>query len=263
MKLTGKVTLITGAGSGIGKAAALVLAREGATIGALGRTPAQLHETVSQIEACGGQALVLTADVSKPDQVERAVDKLVQKYERLDAVFANAGINGVWAPVEEITPEEWESTIGINLKGTFLTVKYSVPHLKKTRGSIVICSSVQGTRIFSVPGSSVYATSKAAQVSFAKKIAVELGPSGVRVNVVCPGWIKSEIDDNTFTRNTAEIELQPSRSNYPKGTIPLTGGTPADAEEVAKLVAFLVSEDARHISGTEVWIDGTESLVVG
>ena len=106
MKLTGKVTLITGAGSGIGKAAALVLAREGATIGALGRTPAQLHETVSQIEDCGGQALVLPADVSKPDQVERAVDKLVQKYERLDAVFANAGINGVWAPVEEITPEE-------------------------------------------------------------------------------------------------------------------------------------------------------------
>ena len=263
MKLAGKVALVTGAGSGIGKAAAIVLAREGATVGALGRTPSQLHETVSHIEACGGQALVLTADVSKPDQIEQAIGQLVDKCERLDAVFANAGINGVWAPVEEITPEEWDSTIDINLKGTFLTVKYSVPHLKKNRGSIVICSSVQGTRMFSVTGSSVYAASKAAQASFAKKIAVELGPAGVRVNAVCPGWIKSEIEENTFRRNTTGIELQPNRSEYPQGTIPLTGGTPADAEEVAKLVAFLVSEDARHISGTEVWIDGVESLVVG
>ena len=117
--------------------------------------------------------------------------------------------------------------------------------------------------MFSVTGSSVYAASKAAQVSFAKKIAVELGPAGVRVNVVCPGWIQSEIEENTFRRNTAKIKMQPDRSNYPQGAIPLTGGTPADAEDVAKLVAFLVSEDARHISGTEVWIDGAESLVVG
>ncbi len=263
MKLNGKVALVTGAGSGIGKASALILAGEGARIGVLGRTSSQLHPVVSQIQDEGGHALALTADVSQPDQMAHAVERLVGTYHRLDVVFANAGINGVWAPVEEITPEEWDTVIDINLKGTFLTVKYAVSHLKKTRGSIVICSSVQGTRIFSIPGSSVYSASKAAQVGFAKKIAVELAIFGVRVNVVCPGWFRSEIQDNTFKRNLDGITAQPSHSVFPQGTIPLTSGEPGDPAEIGRLVAFLASDDARHITGTEMWIDGAESLVVG
>ena len=263
MKFEGHAALVTGAGSGIGKAAALELAREGARVGVLSRTTAQIEQTVAEIEADGGQAVALTADVSQADQVAAAVDALVAEYGRLDIVFANAGINGVWAPVEEITPEEWDATIDINLKGTFLTVKYSVPHLKRAGGSIAICSSVQGTRMFSVTGSSVYAASKAAQVTFAKKLAVELGPARIRVNAICPGWFESEIGDNTFPRNVDSIEMRPDRSDFPRGSIPMTGGKAGDPAQIGKLVAFLASDDARHISGTEVWIDGAESLLIG
>ena len=215
MRFEGHAALVTGAGTGIGKAAALELAREGARVGVLSRTTAEIEQTVAEIEAAGGQAMALTADVSQADQVAAAVDALVAAYGRLDIVFANAGINGVWAPVEEITPEEWDATIDINLKGTFLTVKYSVPHLKRAGGSIAICSSVQGTRMFSVTGSSVYSASKAAQVTFAKKLAVELGPARIRVNAICPGWFETEIGDNTFPRNVDGIEMRPDRSDFP------------------------------------------------
>lgn len=264
MGLAGKSALVTGAGSGIGKATAIELSRQGARIGVLSRTTTEIEQTVTEIEAAGGQATALTADVAQPDQMAAAVDALVSAYGRLDVVFANAGINGVWAPVEEITPEEWDSTIDINLKGTFLTVKYSVPYLKQGGGgSIAICSSVQGTRMFSIPGSSVYSASKAAQVTFAKKLAVELGSARIRVNAICPGWIQSEIDDNTFPRNVESIEMRPSWDKFPRGPIPMTGSKPGDPTEVGKLVAFLASDDARHISGTEVWIDGAESLLIG
>lgn len=264
MKLGGKVALVTGAGSGIGKAAALELARQGAKIGALSRTNAQIEQTAAEIKSRGGQATALTADVSQPEQVAKAVDELVAAYGRLDIVFANAGINGVWAPVEEITSNEWDETINTNLKGTFLTIKHSVPHLKRAGGgSIAICSSVQGTRVFSITGSSVYSASKAAQVTFAKKLAVELGPSRIRVNAICPGWFESEIGDNTFPRNIEGIEMRPNREQFPRGSIPMTGGKPGDPAQIGKLVAFLSSDDAIHISGTEVWIDGGESLLIG
>ena len=263
-KFAGKTALVTGAGSGIGKAAALELARQGASVGVLSRTTAQIEQTVAEIDASGGTATALTADVSQPEQMAAAVDALIAAYGRLDVVFANAGINGVWAPVEEITPEEWDATIDINLKGTFLTVKYSVPHLKRAGGgSIAICSSVQGTRMFSVTGSSVYSASKAAQVTFAKKLAVELGPARIRVNAICPGWFESEIGDNTFPRNVESIEMRPERSDFPRGSIPMTGGKAGDPAQIGKLVAFLASDDACHISGTEVWIDGAESLLIG
>src|SRR2546423_14830098 len=153
MQLEGRVALITGAGSGIGKAAALLLARKGAKIGALGHnTDDELFKTVAEIERNRGAAIALAADVSQPDEMQRAVEQLAQRFGRLDIVFANAGINGVWAPLEDLTPEEWDRTLDINLKGTFLTVKYAVPYLKKQGGSVIITSSVNGTRIFSNTG---------------------------------------------------------------------------------------------------------------
>ncbi len=259
-QLAGRVALVTGAGSGIGKASALLLAHEGAQVGVLGRTQDQLEAAVAEIRQNGGQAMPLLADVSQPDQMERAVQALVEAWGRIDIVFANAGINGVWAPVEDITPEEWDQVLGINLKGTFLTVKYTVPHLKKRGGSIVICSSVQGTRVFSVTGTSAYASSKAAQVAFAKKLALELGRFRVRANVVCPGWIISEIQDNTWRRNVDAIHR---RVEYRDGRIPLTDGKPGTAEQVAQVVLFLASDASSHVTGTEIWVDGGESLVQG
>jgi NAD(P)-dependent dehydrogenase (short-subunit alcohol dehydrogenase family) len=260
VRLKNRVALITGAGSGIGKAAAILLAREGAKIGALGRSEDELRGTADEITRFGGDALTLLADVSNPEQTRRAVEQLAGRWGRLDFVFANAGINGVWAPLEELTPEDWDQTLGINLKGTFLTVKYAVPYLKKQGGSIVVTASVNGTRMFSNTGATAYACSKAAQVAFTKMVALELAEHRVRVNVVCPGAIETEIDENTEKRDLQEVAAP---VEFPEGKVPLTGGRPGTAEQVARLVLFLASDDSDHITGTEVWIDGAQSLLQG
>lgn len=259
-KLDGRVALITGAGSGIGKAAAILMAKEGAKIGALSRSRDELENVVEEVENAGSEGMVLQADISKPQEMEDATNQLVDRFGRLDIVFANAGINGVWAPLEELTPEEWDQTLNINLKGTFLTVKYAVPHLKKQGGSVIVTSSVNGTRIFSNTGATAYSSSKAGQVAFTKMVALELAKHRIRVNVICPGAITTEIDENTRKRN---IEREKEPVEFPAGKIPLTGGEPGAAEQVAKLVLFLASDDSNHISGTEIWIDGTESLLMG
>jgi NAD(P)-dependent dehydrogenase (short-subunit alcohol dehydrogenase family) len=260
MLLEGRVALITGAGSGIGRAAALLLAREGAKIGALGRTGEELQETVARIERDGGEGKVLLADVAEPEQVERAVREAVERWGRLDVVFANAGINGVWAPLEELTPEEWDQTLDVNLKGTFLTVKYAVPHLKVRGGSVIVTSSVNGTRIFSNTGATAYSCSKAAQVAFTKMAALELAPHRVRVNVICPGAIETAIEENTEQRGVEQVRIP---VEFPRGSQPLTGGRPGTVEQVARLVLFLASDASDHVTGTEVWIDGAESLLKG
>lgn len=259
-ELAGKVALVTGAGSGLGRATALRLAEHGATVGLLGRTAAELEETGGRIERAGGRAQVLVADVSEASEVEAAVGRLARAQGRLDIVFANAGVNGVWAPIEELTPDEWQKTLAINLNGTFYTVKYAVPHLKRRGGAIVVCSSVNGTRMFSNTGASAYACSKAAQVALVKMLAVELGAFQVRINAICPGAIESEIDDNTEQR---DVDAVKPPVEFPEGAIPLTGKAPGKAEQVADLVSFLVSDRASHIHGTEVWIDGGQSLLQG
>ena len=259
MQLRDKVALITGAGSGIGKAAALRLAREGARIGALGRTEDELQKTIDEIKAGGGQAIALLADISRPDDMHQAVDRLAERWGRLDIVFANAGINGVWAPIEELSPEEWDKTIDINLKGTFLTIKYAVPHLKRQGGSVIVTASVNGTRIFSNTGATAYSVSKAGQVAMTKMLALELASRKIRVNVICPGSIETEIDENTEQRDLEQVKIP---VDYPKGAQPLEGG-PGSSEQVADLVLFLASDASSHITGTEIWIDGAESLLRG
>ena len=260
MQLEGKVALVTGAGSGIGEATARLFAEEGARVAALGRTEDELRQTVDAITRSGGEAMVVLADVSKADEMRRAVDQTVGRYGRLDVVFANAGVNGVWAPMDELEPEEWEQTIRINLTGTFLTVKYAVPHLKARGGSVIVTSSVNGTRIFSNTGATAYATSKAGQVAFTKMIALELAKHRIRVNVICPGRIETEIEESTEKRH---IEREKEPVEFPEGKIPLTDDRPGTARQVAQLVLFLASDASSHITGTEMWIDGGESLLMG
>jgi NAD(P)-dependent dehydrogenase (short-subunit alcohol dehydrogenase family) len=260
MQLVERVALITGAGSGIGKAAAVLLAKEGAKIAALGREEGELTETVTQIQNAGGEAMPLTADISQPDQMQQAIQQLVDRWGRVDIVFANAGINGVWAPLEELDPEEWNKTINVNLTGTYLTVKYAVPYLKKHGGSVIITSSVNGTRMFSNTGATAYACTKAAQVAFAKMVALELAKNRVRVNVICPGAIATDIESSTERQDLEEVR---EPVEYPEGEIPLTDGKPGTSEQVAQLVLFLASDASSHISGTEVWIDGAQSLLQG
>ncbi len=260
MQLEQKVALVTGGGSGIGEAAAKLLAKEGARVGVLGRTESELRKVCQDIETMGGRAIPLEADISKPDEMKRAVEDIISEWDRLDIVFANAGINGVWAPLEELEPDDWDQTLEVNLKGTYLTVKYALPYLKTRGGSVIVTSSVNGTRMFSNTGATAYASSKAAQIAFTKMIAVELGEYKVRVNVICPGWIETEIDENTEKRGTENLG---KRVEYPEGTIPLTDGKPGTSEQVAQLVLFLASDASNHITGTEIWIDGGQSLLQG
>ncbi|TNC52870.1 SDR family oxidoreductase [Rubellimicrobium rubrum] len=261
MEFEGKVALVTGGSSGIGRATVLRLASEGCLVGVLGHGKDKVDEVVSEVARTGGTAFPLIADVASERDMEAATAALVQQFGRLDYLFANAGINGVWAPIDEITPEEWDRTIATNLRGTYLTLHYGVPHLKKAGGgAVVITASVNGTRIFSNAGATAYSSTKAAQVAMTQMLALELAKFRIRVNVVCPGAIETAIDQST-THRSQEVAEEPVE--YPEGEIPLTDGEPGTADEVAELVAFLLSDRARHITGTPVWIDGAESLLVG
>lgn len=257
--LKGKTALVTGAGSGIGKAAALLLAKAGANVAVLSRTQEEIDETATEIEALGAKAIAVTADTSEDADMREAVAKTIERFGKLDIVVANAGINGVWAPIEDIKPDEWDQTITVNLRGTYLTIHHAVPHLEAAGGgAIVIISSINGTRTFTTPGASAYSATKAAQVAMAQQLALELGPRKIRVNAICPGAIESEISDNTQSRGTEKTKIP---VDFPKGDIPITDGKPGKADDVAEAILFLVSDASRHITGSPLWIDGGQGLL--
>lgn len=254
-----KVALVTGAGSGIWRASAIELARNGFAVGLLGRTPSELEEVAELLRRSGAEVERLDADISIEDQMSAAVSRLVERFGRLDAVVANASINGTWAPIEDIKADEWDQTIAVNLRGTYLTLRFTVPHLKNgDGGSIVVVSSINGTRTFTSPGATAYAATKAAQLAMVQQLALELGRHRIRVNAVCPGAIETNIDDSTTKRAEEETAIPVV---WPEGQVPLTGGRPGRAEDVAHLITFLVSDASSHITGTPVWIDGGQGLL--
>lgn len=258
MDLRDRVALVTGAGSGIGAASALALAQAAANVVVVSRTPDEIESVADTIRSLGREAVAIAADVASDDDMRRLFSRIKRKFKRLDIVVANAGINGVWAPIDVLKPKEWDETIRINLRGTYLTVHHAVPLMDKG-GAIVIVSSINGTRTFTTAGASAYSTTKAGQLALGQMLALELAPRGIRVNVVCPGAISTDIDDNTSKRRTARARIP---AKYPKGTVPLTKGDPGNSQQVAELIAFLSSEQAAHITGTPVWIDGAQSLLV-
>lgn len=254
-----RVALVTGAGSGIGKATAVLLASKGYSVGVLGHTAEELSVTCSEISARGGRSVSLLADIVDEPAMRNAVEQLVSKFGRLDAVVANAGINGVWAPIDDLTLDEWNRTISINLTGTFLTVNTTVPHLKASGGgSIVVVSSINGTRTFTTPGATAYTATKAGQVAMVQQLALELARHHIRINAVCPGEIETNIEANTDLRNEDQTAIPVV---WPEGQVPITGGKPGHSRDVAAVIGFLLSDEARHMTGSPVWVDGGQGLL--
>ncbi|MBU5673462.1 SDR family oxidoreductase [Paenibacillus brevis] len=259
-RFQGKTAIVTGAGSGIGKAAAIKLASEGAKVALFDLLNDRTRTTEHQInQIYRGVSRAFDVDISDPQRVEQAVNETVEAFGGIDIVFANAGINGTLAPVEEMSFEDWERTMRINLNGTFLTVKHTVPHLKQQGGgSIIITSSINGNDRFSGFGMTAYSTTKAGQVAFSKMAALELAKFKIRVNSICPGAIATNIDSSTEVSDELDEIVIPVE--YPQGSQPLADG-PGQPENVADLVAFLASDESKHITGARIVIDGAESLL--
>ncbi|MCM3630974.1 SDR family oxidoreductase [Paenibacillus glycanilyticus] len=259
-RIEGKVALITGAGSGIGKAAAIRFAEEGANLVLLDRDRQTLAAVCREAEAIGAKSIAVEADISDEHSLEEAYGKAISAFGQLDIVFANAGINGTISPIEHMSKEEWEKTIAVNLTGTFLTVKHAIPLMKKRGGSIIVTSSINGNRVFSNFGFSAYSSSKAGETAFTRMAALELAEYGIRVNAICPGAISTNIDQSTKPK--PEVEEIRIPVEFPEGGHPLENG-PGKPEQVANLVLFLASDESSHITGTPVYIDGAESLLRG
>ncbi len=258
--LSGRTALVTGGGSGIGRAAALTLARAGARVAILGRSLGELDETLKMLGGEGAGHVAVMADVGDEYGMMVAMAGVAARFNQLDVVVANAGINGVWAPLDDLKTDEWDETINVNLRGTFLTVKLALPLLRKRGGSVIVVSSINGTRVFSNSGATAYSCSKAGQVAFAKMTALELAKDRIRVNVICPGAIETNIEESTERRSLEGIHLP---VEFPEGDVPLTGGKPGTAEQVAELIGFLACDASAHITGTEIFIEGGQSLLQG
>lgn len=260
LRVKDKVALVTGAGSGIGRAAALKLAEEGARVALVDLKDNRAEEVLRQIDEKHGpgSAIVTDTDVSDPSRLQDAFRRTIGQFGKLDIVFANAGINGVVSPIEHLSEEAWRKTLSTNLDGTFFTVKHAISHMKQNGGSIIITSSINGNRTFSSFGMSAYSTSKAGQTAFGKMAALELARYRIRVNIICPGAIETNIGQSTVkTPQLSEIQIP---VYYPQGSQPLEreSGKP---EQVAELVLFLASDASSHVTGTEIYIDGAESLL--
>jgi NAD(P)-dependent dehydrogenase (short-subunit alcohol dehydrogenase family) len=246
LRLANQVAIVTGAGSGIGRAIALRLATEGADIGIVySRRDANAQESALQIEALGRRALLCKADASQPAAMGRAVQQTVQALGRIDCLVNNAAI---WqlAPLIDMPEELWDRTVEVNLKAAFVCSQAVARYWRAAGrgGTIVNIGSVQGHR--SWPGAAAYAAAKAGLVSLTRSLAVELAPQGVRVNLVSPGAIA--------VGGNAVRAADPSFSSVIKQEIPL--GRMGEGEEVADLVLFLVSEQSTYITGAEIVIDG-------
>jgi NAD(P)-dependent dehydrogenase (short-subunit alcohol dehydrogenase family) len=258
--LQGKVAFVTGGGSGIGEGACRAFAQAGAAVAVVDLRSDAANAVAEQITASGGQAMAIAADVADEEAVVQAVAGTVARFGGLHVAFANAGINGMQTAIEEMTLDEWNATIGTNLTGTFLTVKHAIPHLRAAGGgSIVVTASINGNRLFSAPGYAAYSTSKAGQAVFARMAAVELARWNIRVNTILPGGVSTNIGERTYRRNLERITYD---IKMPEHFPPLTGAR-ATPEEVADLVLFLASDASKHITGTEVVIDGAHSLLRG
>jgi NAD(P)-dependent dehydrogenase (short-subunit alcohol dehydrogenase family) len=246
-RLEGKSVIITGAGSGIGRAASLLFTKEGAKLIAVDRTD-HVHETVDLVKKAGGTAQGLQADAGSEKDVTGFIDKALSTYGKLDAIWANAGISGGLIPLAEQSVEHWQEILRVNLIGPFLAIKHSSPHMTRQGfGAIVCTASVAGLK--SGASGHPYAASKAGVISLVQTTAYSLSGTGVRINAVCPGLIETGMTKPVFDRakergTTDKIgQLNPLKR----------AGQP---HEIAAMALFLASDEASYVNGQAFPVDG-------
>lgn len=239
-----KVALVTGGSFGIGRATAIAFAKKGAKL--VIADWVEDYETINLIQALGAEAIFVKCDVSKATDVKVMIEKTIAAFGRLDYAFNNAGIEGTLAPVQDCSEENWDKTIGVNLKGIWLCMKYEIPEmLKQNKGVIVNTASVAG--LVGFPGLPAYVASKHGIIGLTKTAALECAKLGIRVNAVCPGVIKTSMIDR-LTGNKKEAEEQFT------GMEPI--GRLGQPEEVANAVVWMCSDEASFVTGHAMAVDG-------
>jgi NAD(P)-dependent dehydrogenase (short-subunit alcohol dehydrogenase family) len=243
--LEGKVALVTGGTSGIGRETAVLFAKAGARVVVAGRREQEGNETVELINAAGGEGLFVKTDVSKGSEVEALVQKAVEKFGRLDIAFNNAGIEGAWVPIIRQSEEDFDKTIAVNLKGVWLCLKYEIRQmLKQGGGAIVNMASVTG--LAGASGAAAYSASKHGVIGLTKTAALENAKSGIRVNAVCPGVIETPMADRLFRA--------PGVHKYVVGCHPI--GRLGRPSEIAGAVLWMCSDQASFMTGQTLVLDG-------
>lgn len=246
-RLAGKVAIVTGAASGIGRATALLFAAEGAKVVAADVDKARGDTVVQEITSAGGDAVFVRVDISSPEQVEALVRTAVETYGKLDVIFNNAGIEGQQGLTADCTVENFDRVISINLKGVFLGMKYAIPAmLRNGGGSIINTASVAGLVGFvNIPA---YCASKGGVLQLTKTAALEYGKQGIRVNAICPGVIATPMIER-FTETAGEAGRQAMEAMEPIGRM----GKP---EEIAQMALFLASDESAFCTGAPFIVDG-------
>lgn len=247
MKLQKRVVVVTGSGSGIGRACAIEFAKAGAKVVVADINLRGAEETVKQITDLGGICVPFETDVSDPDSVIRLVDFTIKTYSKIDILVNNAAVQ-INKTVADITFEEWNRQISVNVGGIFLCSKYFLPFLRLTKGNIVNMSSVNG--FFVEPMCAGYCTTKAAIIGLTKAMAIDHGPEGIRVNCICPGYIDAGLAEGYF-----QSQPDPLLARQEAGKLHALWriGKP---EEVGRVAVFLASDDASFMTGASVVVDG-------
>jgi NAD(P)-dependent dehydrogenase (short-subunit alcohol dehydrogenase family) len=245
-ELQGKVALVTGGTSGIGRDTVVLFAKAGAKVVIAGRRELEGKETVEMVRAAGGEDLFVKADVSKAAEVEALVQRTVEKFGRLDVAFNNAGIEGHWLPITEQSEEDWDRTIDINLKGVWLCLKYEIRQMLKQGGGGAIVNMASAAGLIGLAGAATYCASKHGVMGLTKSAALENARSGIRVNVVCPAVIETPMADRAYE--------DPGVHRFVLGLHPI--GRFGRAEEISAAVLWMCSDRASFMTGQSLVLDG-------
>ena len=245
-ELEGKVALVTGGTSGIGRDTAVLFAKAGAKVVVAGRREREGEEPVELVRAAGGDGLFVKTDVSKATEVDALVRETVERFGRLDVAFNNAGIEGVFAPIIRQSEEDWDRTIAINLKGVWLCLKYEIRQMLKQGGGGAIVNMASIIGLVGSAGVAAYSASKHGVIGLTKTAALENAKSGIRINAVCPGFTETPMADRTLR---APAVRQYVLSCHPIGRL----GKPA---EIAEAVVWMCSDRASFMTGQSLVLDG-------